>query len=167
MKPASPVYAALPLLLLAACCCGLLFQAAECGGRPPSSPREPSKSPAAAVRRDGDAEKAPLHQRAAGTQGGTTIRPVEMDDGGVGRTSSGDGGAASMAQSAGATPARGKPGPWQRRSGELRLTALKLARRTLAAAAAEAGPGTTGTDGAAASCHSYSEHTRSCPPSKR
>ncbi|KAG2535723.1 hypothetical protein PVAP13_9NG130773 [Panicum virgatum] len=167
MKPARPGHAALPLLLLTACCCGLLFQAAECG-RPPSSPREPRKSPAAAVRRDGDAEEVPPHQHAAGTRGGTTTRPVEMDGGdlGVGRTS-GDGGAARAAPSSGATPARGKPGAWRRRSGELRPPALKLARRTLAAAVAEAGPGATGTDGAAASCHSYSEHTRPCPPSKR
>ena len=77
------MHAALPLLLLTACCCGLLFQAAECG-RPPSSPREPRKSPAAAVRRDGDAEEAPPHQRGAGTRGGTTTRPVDMDGGAVG-----------------------------------------------------------------------------------
>ncbi|PUZ37327.1 hypothetical protein GQ55_9G110600 [Panicum hallii var. hallii] len=165
MKPACPVYVASPLLfLLAACCCGLLFQAAECG-RPPSSPREPWKSPAA-VRRDG-AEEAPPHQRAAGTRGTTTRRAVEVvgADVGVGRQTGG-GAARATPSSSGATPARGKPGPRRRMSGELRPPALKLARRILAAAAVEAGPG-AGTDGAAASCHSYSEHTRPCPPSKR
>ncbi|RCV41205.1 hypothetical protein SETIT_9G116800v2 [Setaria italica] len=157
MKPERPVLATLPLLLLAAC--GLLFQVASCG-RPPSSssPTETWEEAAgvpSVVRRDG-----------AGTRATTTSGAVEMvGDDVVGRTSGAGGGAAPSPE---ATPAQGKPGPWQR-SGAPRPPVARrsrLARRFLA----EAGPmegASTGTDGAAASCHSFSEHTRPCPPPKR